>query len=115
MKRILGLLSVSLVFVQLPINAQSGDYQSNVETYFQQAMDVVRQGQYDLTLYRRAYEKGSHHCDQGVALAGITAAKAAKAKLLSMPGHPHRGQASNTAFWSTFEQESLKLPGECQV
>jgi hypothetical protein len=111
-----SLLAIALsLAMQSPILAQSGQYKSNVDAVFEKAMQQVQQGHYDdaIILYRRAYEEGLHHCDQGFGLAGMAAAKAAKAKLKSMPNHPHRGQAADAEFWAVYEKESMKLPGEC--
>lgn len=103
--------------MQCPIDAQTGNYRSPADQYLQAAIEFVQGGDYDgaIAQYQKASEEAIDGCDRGHAIAGITAAKAAKAKLASMAGHPHRGQAADTEFWSVLTRESDKLPAECKV
>lgn len=117
MRKLLGTIALITLMEICPANAQTGNYSSPVDAYLKTALELVQGGDYDRAIaqYKLASENANDGCDRGHAIAGITAARAAKAKLASMPGHPHRGQAADTEFWSVLTRESDKLPAECKV
>lgn len=117
MRKLLGTLALIAIMEICPAHA-TGNYDSPVDAYLKTALELVQGGRYDeaIAQYQLASQEANDGCDRGHAISGIIAARAAKAKLASMPpGHPHRGQAADTEFWSVLTRESDKLPAECKV
>ncbi len=114
MQKLLGLVCATLILIECPVNAQTRNYSSPLDKYLKKALKLVHGGDYDgaIAQYQFVIDEANGGCDQGHAIAGQ---KAAKAKLLSMPGHPHRGQAADTEFWDVLNRESVKLPSECLI